>query len=337
MQFPVTSVNPTRTRSVPSRSPTRDEKPMQMAVAVVNYNTRDLLRTCLETVRAESPRELVVVDNASTDGSAGMVRMEFPEVYLVANTINPGYGTAANQAVAHCSAPYVLLLNGDTCVQPGTLRALRLYLDAHPEAAIVGPHLLNPDGTLQPSSFPFPTPLHMLVEETTLGRRIGRIPVLRDRYLRTWSHLYARIVPWVMGAALAIRREAFDAVGGFDESFYLYFEEVDLCYRLATAGWQVHFSPDASVVHVGRASTSQRRSNMHAQFFAGMAHFYRRHYPQRKVIELMVVVKSLMLVKWIRDAVRLRLTGDVRQRTELVENLATWRSILFGQAEEHVK
>lgn len=304
---------------------------MPIAVAIVNYNTRDLLRACLETALAEAPHEVVVVDNASTDGSINMMQSNFPHVPFVANRENRGYGTAANQALSQCSAPYVLLLNSDTQVQPGSLRALRAYLESHPKAAIVGPQLLNLDGTVQASTFPFPTPFHMLVEESTLRRKIGRVPLLRDCYLRTWSHTRSRAVPWVMGAALAIRRQAFEAVNGFDESFFMYFEEVDLCYRLAAAGWQVHFSPVASVVHMGSASTNQQHANMHVQFFASMEKFYRQHYPGRKFIELMVVVKSIMLVKWIRDAVRMRLTRDARQRRRLAEDLTMWQAILLGQ------
>jgi GT2 family glycosyltransferase len=233
-----------------------------IAVAIVNYNTREHLHACLATVQLEAPSEVVVVDNASSDGSTEMVRADYPWVALHANKTNLGYGAAANQAIASCSAEYVLLLNSDTLLQAGALMALSGYLDLHPHAAIVGPHLVEADGTLQASCYPFPTPLNTFLENSTsailLGRLIRRhIPLLRNFYLRTWPHTSARVVPWLKGAALAIRRTAFDAVGGFDESYFMYFEDADLCYRLNAAGWKVHFVPITTVVHIGGASTSR--------------------------------------------------------------------------------
>src|SRR4030095_10427800 len=125
-----------------------------IAVVVVNYNTLQHLRACLATVQSERPSEVVVVDNASSDGSVEMVRSEYPWVTLHANRKNLGYGAAANQGVASCTAPYVLLLNDDTLLESGGLRKLSVYLDRHPRAAIVGPRLVNPDGSPQPAWFP---------------------------------------------------------------------------------------------------------------------------------------------------------------------------------------
>src|SRR5262249_32929400 len=160
---------------------------------------------------------------------------------LHANKRNLGYGAAANQAVASCTAEYVLLLNSDTLLSSGALKALGDYLDLHPRAAIVGPRLVNSDGTLQASCYPFAGTLEWFLDNDACVQLIRYVPVLRNHCLRTWSHTYARAVPCVKGAALAIRREAFDAVGGFDESFFMYFEEMDLCHRLEAIGWQVHF------------------------------------------------------------------------------------------------
>jgi len=204
-----------------------------IAVAIVNYNTREHLRACLATVQSEAPSETIVIDNASSDGSAEMVRAEYPWVTLHANQTNPGYGAAANQAIASCTAEYVLLLNSDTLLQAGALMALSSYLDLHPRAAIVGPRLVEPDGILQASCYPFPTPLNTFLENSTSAFLLGRlirchIPLLRNSYLRTWPHNAARVVPWLKGGALAIRRTAFDAVGGFDESYFMYFEDADL-------------------------------------------------------------------------------------------------------------
>jgi N-acetylglucosaminyl-diphospho-decaprenol L-rhamnosyltransferase len=126
------------------------------AVVIINYNTCELLRACLATVITEAPSEVVVVDNASSDDSVATVETEYPHVILQVNKTNLGYGAAANQAIASCKAKYVLLLNADTLLRPGTLLALKRYLDQHPRAAIVGPRLEDPDGTLQASCYPFP-------------------------------------------------------------------------------------------------------------------------------------------------------------------------------------
>lgn len=207
-------------------------EPAPMAVAVVCHNTRDDLRACLESLRSEAPAEVVVADNGSTDGSAAMVRSEFPEVRLLVDEGNPGYGAAANRAVAATVSPYVLLLNADTRVTPGALRALAAFLDAHPRAGVAGPRLVNPDGTLQVSCFPFIGTLRLMLEKTPAARWLARVPALRDRWLLSHSlHDRPREVPWVLGAALALRREAFAAVGGFDPAFFMYAEEIDLCQK----------------------------------------------------------------------------------------------------------
>lgn len=298
------------------------------AVVIINYNTREHLRACLASVQGDTPGEVVVVDNASSDGSAEMVRAEYPWVSLYANTANTGYGAAANQAIHNCTAPYVLLLNSDTLLQPGTLRALSAYFKYYPQAAVVGPRIVNPDGTLQVSCFPFPTPLHTLFRESVFSVLIGRIPVLRDWYLPTSSHNHAQSVPWVLGAALAMRRTAFEAVGGFDESFFMYFEETDLCYRLHEAGWEIHFTPDATIIHVGAASTEQRRADMAVQLYASLYHFYQKHYSCRAIRQLNAIVTYVMLRNIIRDTLRLCRSQDPYQRSRLFEDVIASRRVL---------
>jgi GT2 family glycosyltransferase len=260
-----------------------------------------------------------------------MVQADFPWVTLCANKTNLGYGAAANQAIAGCTAEYVLLLNSDTLLEAGTLRALSLYLDLHPRAAVVGPRLVNPDGTLQASCYPFPTPFNILLVNTMLGCLVGHVPILRDRVLHTWSHTAARVVPWVLGAALAIRREAFDGIGGFDTSFFMYYEEVDLCYRLHTTGWQVHFAPVTTVVHTGGASTMQLRTQMAVQFFTSLGQFYHHHYSRTRLIILMIIMKSIVLGRWLVDSARLQTARDPRDHARLTADVAAWQYILLGQ------
>lgn len=299
-----------------------------ISVGIVNYNTREHLRACLASVVRELPNDVVVVDNASVDGSGAMVRAEYPDVRIIENPTNVGYGAAANQAVANSEAPYLLLLNSDARLAPGTLPALRGYLDAHPRAALLGPRLVNPDGTLQPSCYPFPTPLHRFLEESGGWRLVGHLPLLGAAYERTWQHDRCRVVPWVLGAALAIRRSAFDGVGGFDEAYFLYFEEVDLAYRLGQVGWETHFAPVATIVHVGGASTARNRQAATRQLFASAAHFYRRHYSAARLRQLRLVVASIMLGRILRDLARWWLARDPARRDVLISDLRRWSTIL---------
>lgn len=311
-----------------------------IAVVIINYNTCQELQACIGSIKPEDASEVVVVDNNSSDGSVEMVRSKYPWVTLLANKANVGYGAAANQAIANSTARYVVLLNSDTRLQPGSLKALSHYLDQHPRAAIVGPRLEGSDGTLQASCYPFPTPLDTFLENSTcavfFGRLIRRyVPGIRGLYWRTWSHDSPRIVPWLKGAALAIRREAFNAVGGFDESFFLYFEDADLCCRMKNAGWQVHFAPVTTVVHVGGASTEQVRADMTAQLLHSTDLFYQRHSSRSSIAVMSVIVKSLMLAKWIGGTIRLAFTRDVKKCSAIAASIAASKKVLIGNGQRH--
>ena len=300
------------------------------AVVIINYNTREDLRECLQSVRLETSGEVVVADNGSTDGSIEMVERDFPDVWLHVDPSNPGYGGASNAAIEQTDAPYVLLLNSDTLLRPGAVAALSRYLDQHPRTAIVGPRLLNRDGSLQPSCFPFPTPLNTLLVKGNLGRALRYVPVVRERYLRSWAHNRPRRVPWVRGAALALRRESFDALGGFDESFFMYFEEVDLCRRAWNAGWEVHFAPGAEILHVGGASTVQRRTEMAVRMYDSSLQFHRRHERGVRLAALEAAERAVVASRLVIDTVRLYAARDATARAGLRADLAAWRQILFG-------
>jgi GT2 family glycosyltransferase len=294
--------------------------PTTIAIVVVNYNTRDHLRRCLDSIAVGDADEIIVVDNASPDGSAEMVRRDYPQVTLHALDANIGYGAAANQAIAGCHADFVLLLNSDTLLQRDSARALQRYLDQHPRAAIAGPRLHNTDGTLQPSCYPPPTPFNLFLEESLLGRMATYIPGVRRLYLRTWHHDRNRTVPWVLGAALAIRRGPFQAVGGFDPAFFMYFEEIDLCHRLAEQGWQAHFAPVTTIVHAGGASTSQRYAEMQYRLFESTQLFYQRHYPRWQLRFLRATMIPIIAARLLRDVLRY---GRTRHTQEGRQSLAT--------------
>ena len=294
---------------------------LPISVVIVSYNSRKLLSACLASIESEPCSELIVIDNASSDGSDKIVRQDFPWVKLMQSKQNDGYGAAANLAIASCSSKYVLLLNCDTWLQPGTLQALCDYLDQHPQVAIVGPALANPDGTRQASCFPFPTPLQILLKETSLSK------LLPDD-LAKGSPDSTRAVPWVLGAALAIRCSAFESVGGFDRSFFMYYEEVDLCYRLSKSGWQTHFTPAATVTHIGGASTKHQRTAMAIHLYKSLCYFYQQHYSRMQRRQLQLILTYLMIRNIAKEFFRVagkRLRQDVNDPDH---DLMAWRSVL---------
>jgi GT2 family glycosyltransferase len=249
---------------------------------------------------------------------------------LISLEKNIGYGAAANRAVEHCYADYVLLLNSDTVMKPGALRTMSRYLEAHNPAALLGPRISNTDNTQQTSCFHFPTPLHIFFYLSGLYKWIPTLPVLKKRSLQANSIHAARVVPWVLGAALAFRRLTFEAVGGFDESFFMYFEEVDLCQRLSRKGQQVHFVPEAEILHVGGASTEQERARMNLQYFASLAKYYRKHYPRLFLLELVLIVKFFAFLGLARDFLLLKTTRDAARQSDLKTNLTVHQGLLFS-------
>lgn len=299
----------------------------EVAIAIISYNTREILRACLETVVKDRPREIVVVDNGSSDGSVQMIQERFPGVRVEVDASNPGYGAAANRAVAACSAPYILLLNSDTLVPPGAIDALVEYANGNPRAGMVGPRLLNVDGSLQPSCFAFPSIGFLLVEYTTLRVLAARVAHWRERFFIGWLHDTPRVIPWTCGAALLIRRTAFDEVRGFDPTFYMYYEEVDLAYRMAAAGWESHFAPVGEIVHIGGASTANVWSQMRVRHFRSMMQFAARHLTTTHATALALLLTALMRAKLILDRSRRLLMRDSASRLALDARIAHWREL----------
>jgi N-acetylglucosaminyl-diphospho-decaprenol L-rhamnosyltransferase len=286
-----------------------------IGVAIVSYNTAPLLRRCLQSVVADTRGPVLVIDNRSPDGSAELVRREFPSVHLRAEEDNRGYGAAANLAVAQLGTRYVLLLNADTQLTPGAVEALAAYLDDHPAAAMAGPRLVTATGTYEPSAHRFPTPLALLLQESGVRRLLG---------LGRRNEWHPRPVDWILGAALAIRREAFDAVGGFDETYFLYQEEVDLCFRLLAAGWETHYAPVATVLHVGGASTSQRAAETYGHFVRSTRRFARLRLSRSRAAGVRVVLAAVLAARLARDAAQLGWAHDRERRQRLRGRTAAW-------------
>jgi N-acetylglucosaminyl-diphospho-decaprenol L-rhamnosyltransferase len=255
----------------------------EFSVVVVTYNSAATIRACLRSIEAGGvPAEIVVLDNASTDDTVELVRREFPQVRLIASPSNAGFGRGCNQAWRETSAPYVLLLNPDAQLQPGAVLALLAFARATPDAGLIGPRLLNPNGTLQHSCFRFP---NLRMVRTGLFFDLPIDSPQNGRYLEA-EYERPHPVEHLLGACLLIRRAAIEQVGLLDEGFFMYFEETDLCYRMQAAGWQNWYTPSATAVHVGAHSTSRDPERMSAIFFQSQARFWRKHYPWQQQIAL---------------------------------------------------
>jgi GT2 family glycosyltransferase len=230
-----------------------------VAVAVVSWNTRELLDACLTALApyAESGRaEVWVVDNGSSDGSPGLVRERYPWARLVVLASNTGFGAAVNRVAACTDAPWIAAANADIALGELALETLLAAGDAHPAAGSIAPRLTLPDGTVQHSVHAFPGVSHALLFNSGLARlvpSVGERLAIEGR----WDSDRAREVDWALGAFLLIRRSAFDAVGGFDERQWMYAEDLDLGWRLARAGWSTRYEPAAVVLHASAAATAQ--------------------------------------------------------------------------------
>lgn len=250
----------------------------EVSVIVLNWNTRDLLAECLNTILQNAQGfelEIIVVDNASTDGSQAMLQRSFPQVRLLANPTNVGFAKANNQGMATSKGRYMLLLNSDAFLQPGALQALVSLAEVKPQAGLVGAQLLNPDGSFQASHTFFPTLWREFLILSGLGRAL-------------FGHWYPshgpeeakgpQFVDYVEGACLLVRREAFETVGGLDEDYFMYAEEVDWCYALRARGWQVWYQPAARVIHLGGGSSRGRSTQREADLYRSRSMFFRKHY-----------------------------------------------------------
>jgi N-acetylglucosaminyl-diphospho-decaprenol L-rhamnosyltransferase len=228
---------------------------------VVNYNSRDELLECVRSLRADGVADITVVDNGSADGSVASLAGADPETRLVETGTNLGYGGGANRGLAQGHRELVLVCNADVVVHPGALAALVSGLDADPRLAVVGPRLLNTDGTLYPSARTFPSLVdaigHGFLGLVAPGNRFTRSYKMLD-----WDHAGRRTVDWVSGSCFLARRRALEDVGGFDVSYFMYLEDVDLCWRLRGAGWGVAYEPSAPVLHVQGVSTDQHPYRM---------------------------------------------------------------------------
>jgi N-acetylglucosaminyl-diphospho-decaprenol L-rhamnosyltransferase len=325
---------------------------VDFSVVVVSWNTRELLRQCLQSI-ADEPgaeivaagaqpsgaarltAEIVVVDNASTDGSAAMVRDEFPPAQLIANHRNAGFAAANNQAIAQARGRVLLLLNPDAYLLPGALTGLARFFEAYPEAAVAGPNVLNPDGSWQAAAFRFATLWDLFCEAVFLSVLWPRSPLVARKELGGFERDAVREVDWVQGCALAVRREVWETVGPFDEGYWMYVEELDWCRRARSLGYSIFFTPDAQVVHYGKRSVARARASVLPLGFRSHFRYYRKFDGRAKELAVRLIALLQMglragisagMIVATRGPSRARWQENWRAYTGVMrEAVAVWR------------
>ena len=282
--------------------------PPQFAAILVNYNAGQELERALRSIADEMSGQSwqgLVVDNASVDGSAAKVNPFLANVRLVSNQANVGFARGVNQGIAATTAPYVLIMNPDCRLMAGAIATLRAVLDLYHDCAIAGPRVLNPDGSVQGSARGDPNMLTGLFGRTTLLRKvapflpIGRRNVLADDAIRSGQQSVE--VDWLSGACMLARREALDAVNGFDERFFLYWEDADLCRRLRAKGYHVRYVPGASAIHrVGQSSRTARASAIRA-FHRSAYLYYATHVAPARLSPKRALARAILGMRcWVQ-------------------------------------
>jgi hypothetical protein len=311
----------------------------EVSVIVVSWNTRELTRACLESVRNHArarPLEVVVVDNDSADGSVDMVRADFPEATLVVNSANLGFGRGVNAGLAVARGKHIMLLNSDTLLEDDVVDRLVSALEVEPDVGLVGAGLSYPDGRLQPSCGRFPSlgrELASLVSPGNLLGRLGSAPRFPSPFHSHADHASDRDVDWVAGACLLARAEAVEDVGPFDDRIFLFGEEWDWCWRFRKAGWRVVHRPAASVVHVGSASMESSgpwrvRALLSAYHYVLAKHRGRWHGVGYKAVTLLA--SSVKAVAWSLAGLALVIPSS--GRSAVCRRRAVWnaRSVFWS-------
>jgi len=289
---------------------------VDISIIIVNWNTREYLQQCLRSIYAAASNlafETIVVDNASKDGSAKMVTANFPQVILITNDTNKGFAAANNQGIARATGQYILLLNSDTIVLDNAIENCLAFARANPDAAVIGLAVLNPDRTVQPTCFMFPSILNMLLSTSYLYKLFPHSKFFGRERMTWWNRSDIRQVDVVTGCFMLVNRKAIQQVGLMDERFFLYAEETDWCYRFKQAGWKVLFAPVGHIVHFGGQSARHVPAETILQVRAGILQFFKKHRSRAEYYLACVLV-------WLFFALRLpvwfvkSLTPDPHQR-----------------------
>jgi N-acetylglucosaminyl-diphospho-decaprenol L-rhamnosyltransferase len=279
-----------------------------ISIIIVSWNVADLLKKCLDSIAANRGNltlQTIVVDSASSDETVAQIRDSYPWVELYPQTENIGFVRGNNIGLEQTTGRHILLLNPDTEIIGDMLLQMVAYLDENPDVGIVGPHTLNPDGSTQPSKRRFPTPKIAFFESTWL-QSVASQTLLDHYYAIDISDKSTVDVDWVQGHALMVRREVYDQIGGLDEGFVMFFEELDWCKRAKSTRWRVVYMGTAQVIHYGGQSSAQAGAYTYIQFNRSKVHYFRKHHGALLATMLRLFLLSMFLwqgaietVKWI--------------------------------------
>jgi GT2 family glycosyltransferase len=254
----------------------------KLSIVIVNYNVKNLLKKCLESIfkyQTDMEFEVIVVDNSSKDHSQEMLKRDFPQVKPIGNKRNLGFSRACNQGIKESQGGYILLLNPDTELTPGGFKKMIDFMDSKPEVGICGPKMMDRKGNLQFSCRSFPSYLTAISSSQSVLNRILPENFLSQKYLlKEKNHSQIMEVDWVSGSCLLAKKEVFEKVGLLDERFYMYVEDVDLCYRAKKSGFSVFYFPQVLVIHHIGKSTQKRKFAMPVEHHKSMYYFYKKHH-----------------------------------------------------------
>jgi len=282
----------------------------ELSIIIVNWNTRDLLAECLQSLIStihESPYEIWVVDNASTDDSLPMLSKSFPSVNIIANTENVGFARANNQAMEKSTGEFMLLFNSDAVALPGSIQAMLQLAKNNPQIGIVGALLKNTNGSFQASHTPFPTLWQEFLILTGIGRRLfGYYYPSRGPEIE----IGPQSVDYIEGACMLVRRQAYQIIGGIDERYFMYAEEVDWCQSMQESDWEVWYQPKAEIIHHGGGSSLGRRTRREGDLYQSRVLFFSKHYGKNRTRALKAMIYTITTIKFmIHNGVRL-LSGN---------------------------
>lgn len=307
---------------------------VELAIIIVNWNTREMLARCLEsltnsqglnladstlssTENGRFSQKIYVVDNASSDGSVEMIKARFPWVHIIENSENLGFARANNQALLQSRGSYAVLLNSDTVLHPHALDKMVEFMDSHPEAGGCGPRLLNADGSLQSSCHPLLTPWREFWRLILLDRIWHRATYPQAK----WDLRTPRRVEVIKGACLLLRREALKEVGLLDDRYFMYTEEMDLCYRLLKAGWDIWWVPQAVVTHYGEASSQQMAEDMYIQLYQSKVQFHRKFGGPQRVQHFKFLLKLAYWPRWVMVSLGAQFRPQLAVRARIYRRL----------------
>ena len=301
------------------------EAAIDLSIVIVNWNVRELLRRCLASIAgsdalfvegAQPPAqnaggvkhhwltEVIVVDNASSDDSVSMLAEAFPWLQVIANRQNLGFTRANNQGLAASRGRYVLFLNPDTEATPQAIDQMLAYAESHPKVGVLGPQLRYGDGSLQSSRRRFPTLATFFLESTVLQQHWPHNRVLDRYFVLDKPDDAISQVDWVVGACMLVRRAILNAIGGFDEGFFMYSEELDLCHQVVNAGWQVVYYPQAVVTHYEGKSSEQVVAARHIRFYTSRVRYVRKYHGAAAAAAVRAFLLMTFAFQWVEEGVK---------------------------------